>query len=133
MKIGLALLLDGLLAWALLRPHEVPAVHPLAPPLTRIAALGDRPVGGEGTPPSPGWRVALDRTIRAVGTPAQRQSLAGIQPPPSRPTDRRSPLQADAAAMAAVLGPARVAESVARTEERAAWVGEGRVWDELAP
>lgn len=130
--IALALGIDGLLAAALARPRAVPVVHPVAPPLTRIAALGDHPIGGEGPTPGMGWRLALEQTVQATGTPAQRAEAVAIRPAPPPPGTGRALLQADAVAIAGVLGPARVARILAEKEHLGDTTGEGQVWDEIA-
>ena len=132
MRLVLVLVLDGLLAGALLRPLVPPVVHPVAPPLTRIRALGDHPIGGDGPPPSATWRIALDRTVRAVGTPAQRAEIAQLRPPAPPPGDGRLRIQADALAIGGLLGPDRVERILARKETLGDLYGEGLVWNQIA-
>lgn len=128
-----ALLLNLALGAALLAPApHPPRVDPIAPALTRIATLGDRPIGGDAARGAPGgWRLALDRTVRAVGTPEQRRAAESVRPPPPPAGDLRAVLQADAVAMARVLGPDRVAAFVAERERLSGVLGEGRVWSRL--
>lgn len=130
-----ALGLDGLLAAANLPPAHELVLHPVAPPLTRIAALGYAQLGVAG-PPSRGLlRLAVQRAVQQVGTPAQRSPAAA--PPPDRPRAERSralrlAIEADAVALAELLGPERVQVMVARKEDLSEWYGEGRVWRQAA-
>lgn len=128
-RLGAALALNLALAAALFAPTVAPRVDPVAPALTRIVALGDRPIGGD-APPG-GWRFALDRVIQARGTPEQRRAAAALRPPPPPRRDLRAALQADAVGMARVLGPDRVAAFVGARETLSRSVGEGRVWTRL--
>ncbi len=132
MKLVLALALDGLLVAALLRPAVTPVVHPVAPPLTRISALGDHPIGGDGPPPSATWRIALERTVQAVGTPAQRAEILPLRPPPPPAGEGRQRIQADALAIGRLLGPDRVERILAQKETLGDLYGEGLVWDQIA-
>ncbi len=130
--LALVLVLDALLAWAVFRPTTTPVVYPLAPPLTRISALGDHPIGGDGPPPHASWRLALEATLQAVGTPAQQAELAALRPTPPAPSPGRALIQADAVAIARVLGPERVRLILANKETLGATYGEGRIWDQIA-
>lgn len=130
-----ALGLDGLLAVASVAPGRDVVIHPIAPPLTRIAALGDAQLGLAG-PPSRGLlRLGVQRAVQQVGTPAQRS--ASSFPPPDRTRAERSralriAIEADAIALADALGPERVRAFVAHKEDLSEWYGEGRVWREAA-
>jgi hypothetical protein len=130
-----ALGLDGLLAAANVAPAHQLVIHPVAPPLTRIAALGDAQLG-VASPPARGLlRLAAQRAVQQVGSPAQRRDATF--PPPDRARAERSralrlAVEADAIALANLLGPERVRAFVARKEDLSEWYGEGRVWREAA-
>jgi len=109
----LVLLCLGLaLGRRLAAPPGLVVVDPLAPPLTRIASLGDRTVGPEPRPP-----------------PQRR-------PPPSGGADPRGhslrlAVEADALAIAEVLGPERVGWALAQREELSAAYAETATWQAL--
>lgn len=142
-----ALALDGLLAGASVAPARELVIHPVAPPLTRIASLGDAQLGVSG-PPSRGLlRLAVQRAVQQVGTPAQRSAAAAqaLTPPATggsglagwvanaeRSRALRLAIEADAVALAEALGPARVQAFIAHKEDLSEWYGEGRVWREAA-
>lgn len=142
-----ALGLDGLLVVANVAPAHELVIHPVAPPLTRIAALGDAQLGVAG-PPSRGLlRLAVQRAVQQVGTPAQRSAAAAqaLTPPATggsglagwvanadRSRALRLVIEADAVALAELLGPERVLAFIARKEDLSEWYGEGRVWREAA-
>jgi len=113
--VGLSLLCLGLATERRLSPGpELVVIDPLAPPLTRIASLGDRTLGPEPRPP-----------------PQLRQA-----PPPSRPADSRGhtlrlAVEADALAIAEVLGPERVGWALAQREELSASLAETATWNAL--
>lgn len=135
----LALALDLVGAVALTAPPAPLTLHPLAPPLTRIAALGDHPLGDHLAPAEPGAQApgrttlarAVHHVIQQIGTREQRARLTTLLPPRA-PGGRSATLQraieADAMAIAAVLGDDRVAAIVAHKEELAERYGEGRIW-----
>ena len=126
-----AVLLDG--ALLMVREPTPLTVHPIAPPLTRIAALGDAPLGVAG-PPSRGLvRMAVERTVQTVGSAEQKAALRFA--PPNAATLQQSRLlrlsiEADAVRLANVLGPERVGVIVAQKENLSEWYGEGRMWSE---
>ncbi len=129
--LGCALALDGVLAGANLRGAPVLTLHPVAPPLTRIAALGDATLG-VAPPPARGLlRIAVQRAVQQIGTPEQR-SAARFPPPDPAQIERsrgmRVQVEADAVALAQVLGPDRVEEIMRHKEDLSEWYGEGRVW-----
>ena len=76
-----ALLLNGLLASAWRSPAERAVVYPLAPPLTRIAAMGERALNPTGTPPPPAAEPlrALAPLLRSSATADQRALLQRAQ------------------------------------------------------
>jgi len=130
-----ALVLDGVLAAANLAPAHELVIHPVAPPLTRIAALGDAQLGVAGPPARGLLRLAVQRAVQQVGTPAQRSTATF--PPPDRASAEHSralrlAVEADAVALAEELGPERVQVFIARKEDLSEWYGEGRVWREAA-
>ena len=106
-------------------PFDEVVIQPVAPPLTRIQALGDAPLAGATPPPGP---------PRSPGPPP-------MGPPPGPPSDAggalppgqllRLQVEADAIAMAEVLGPERVDAAIARREALSAMVGEAATWSGL--
>jgi hypothetical protein len=134
--LALALGLDLALGALLVTRHPGAAeLHPAAPPLTRIAALGDRPLtrSSQGIPD---WTVC-DILLRRIGTTDQiarvdqlrRRSTVG-NPLRDRADTLRVEIATTAAEMAAVLGGERVRVAVARRESLAARYGEQKVWDQ---
>lgn len=123
----LALCCLGLAArtrWA--PPAPLVIVDPLAPPLTRIAALGDRSIGLPAAPPGP-----------ALGGAPQGPPLAGQGPPPAPPADPRGhalrvQVEADALALAELLGPEQLEWALAQRERLSATYAETAAWQELA-
>lgn len=140
-SLGLIALNLMLLA-ALARPGADPVrVHPLAPPLTRIAALGDHPLDARQAPPPPPAELlrALNPLFRQSTTPAQRALLGRVGPMQQRidgligqSAALRVAVEQDALAVAAALGPERLAAFIAQKDRFSASVGETRVWTELA-
>lgn len=138
--LGLLLLvgLDAALLLALLRDRPLAILHPVAPPLTRLDALGDHPLAsGQATPPN-ALRRAVDRVIAATGDADQRMlsddvraSESALTPLRGRAGALRHEVTADALAIAGVLGPERLAAVVAARESLARSVGETAVWAEL--
>ena len=117
-------------------------LHPVPPPLTRIPAMDGRPLA-DGPPPVEAAPLlsALARTLdegpASPDTPALRRRLDAARGTVPRigglveeGARLRAEVQDDAVAIAAVLGPERVAWIVADKEALAASVGEGRVWAE---
>ena len=108
------------------RPSGPPelVLQPVAPPLTRIAALGDAPLlpepSGGGPPPPPGHDP--HRHIAAPPHPPGPADLGHVL---------RLQVEADAIAMVELLGPERVAAAVAHRESLSALLGETRTWDDL--
>ncbi|MCB9745188.1 MAG: hypothetical protein H6740_21545 [Alphaproteobacteria bacterium] len=136
-----AVALNGLLALAWRPAPELQVLHPLAPPLTRIAALGDHPLDPAATPPPPPAELLrkLNPLVAGQGTPAQRQLLqraraaeGRIDPLLPRAQALRLAVEADAAHLADTLGPARVGRFVLEKERMSAAVGETRVWIALS-
>lgn len=127
-----ALGLDALLAVASLQPARALTIHPVAPPLTRIAALGDTTLGTTTRGPTRGLlKIAVQHAVRQVGTPEQK--AASRFPPPDQAGIERSralrlQIEADAVGLAEVLGPDRVELIVQHKEDLSEWYGEGRVW-----
>ena len=108
-------------------PPEL-VLQPVAPPLTRIAALGDAPLlpepsgGGPAPPPD--------------HDPHRHQAAPPHPPGPAQGGSDlghvlRLQVEADAIAMVELLGPERVAAAVAHRESLSALLGETRTWDEL--
>lgn len=141
LSLGL-LALNALLATA--RPAADPepvVLHPLAPPMTRIAALGDRPLDPEASPPPPPAELLrrLTPVVAQGGDPEQRRLLEAaraaegkVMPLLPRSQALRLAVEADAMALAEVLGPARVTAFVAHREALSAVYGETLVWTNLA-
>lgn len=127
-----ALGLDAILAVATLKPARALTIHPVAPPLTRIAALGDTTLGSPTSGPTRGLlKIAVQRTVQQVGTPEQK--AAARFPPPdqawiARSRDLRLRIEGDAVGLAEGLGPDRVELIVHHKEDLSEWYGEGRVW-----
>lgn len=137
--VGLLLLVDGLLFFALRRTDPAVAVlHPVAPPLTRLDALGDHPLAdGVPTPPD-ALRRAIDRVVSAVGDEDQkalmgeiRTTEAGFAPRRGRAGELRQMVVADAVALAEAVGPGRLAAIAGAREALARSVGESAVWAEV--
>lgn len=107
--LALAACVLALAAWRRGAPPPPLVVDLLAPPLTRVGALGDRTLG-----PEPG-------------------SLPPATPPPADPRGHalRLRLEAHGLAMAEVLGPERVAWGLARREELSAAHAETAAWQDL--
>lgn len=138
------------LALSLARP--VPAftlLHPVAPPLTHIPEMGERTLQPQEEPPAPpaaggerqagprggGLRWALDRVVRAQGTPEQRAALgalggteAAIPALAARALTLRIAVEADAAAVAGAVGAERLEAFLGAREALSASMGEARVW-----
>ena len=106
----LAAVLDVVLAVPLLAEPGAVWIHPLAPPLTRVEALGDRPLGPE---------IRYPPTAEAPRMPELMAEAARV----------RVQVEQDALRMAAVLGPDRVGRMVAAREALSDAVGEGAAWD----
>ena len=143
LRLALALALNAALVVAWLRPQPPAWLHPVAPPLTRIAALGDLALGapGGGPPPMPPGELTrrLEQAARQGTSAPQRALLERLGPlrgqlPPlaERGQRLRVAVEYDAVALAEALGPERVAACVARRETLSAMVGETRVWEALA-
>lgn len=120
-----------------LRPRAPVTIHPVAPPLTRISALGDSPIV-PGAPPGD-WIRALEATVQQVGSAEQRAALEVLHQEMNALRNHaeegiavRRRQQARAAEVAGVLGGDRLAAIVANKEALTAAVGEGRVWAVLA-
>ena len=94
----------------------VVVLHPLAPPLTRIAALGDAPIGPELSPP---------------GLPPPGLPPPGAAPDAQAGAELRLAVEADAVALAEVLGPVRVGYALTHREDLSATFGETATWDRL--
>ncbi|MCB9762479.1 MAG: hypothetical protein H6739_21960 [Alphaproteobacteria bacterium] len=134
--------LNGALALAHPPPTAALAwVHPVAPPLTRIAAMGEHTLDPSRPPPPPAGQAlqALGPLIQGQGTPAQRQLMGQargaegrIHPLVGRTQALRLAVELDAVALADALGPERLAVIVARKEALSAAVGEQKVWADLA-
>ncbi len=129
----LVALLDAVLAVPLLTRPGPAWIHPLAPPLTRIDALGDRTLGPEpGRPPDllPAL-VALERRtgtqVAGLGTSAA--DAARIPLLAVRAARIRVQVEEDALSLAEALGPVRVGRIVGSPEALSAEVGEGAAWD----
>lgn len=134
--LTLALLVDLALLGALRTPSAAPGVvHPVALPLTRIAALGDRPLLRPRAT-LPAW-TAVDLLGRHLSLPAQRDALERLRRESARGAAAhgradtlRLALARDAVEMARVLGPERVRAGLALREQLAAHYGEQRTWDQ---
>lgn len=129
--VALALVLDGVMAVALLREPAGPVVHPLVPPLTRVDELRDHPLAAAPPAPPDRLRRGVADVVQATGTPEQRAAVAAFGRPPqghAHAVELRMAVEADAVAIAEALGPARVAAAVAERERLADAVGEGRLW-----
>lgn len=110
----------GLAAARRSRPAPgVVLIDPIAPPLTRIESLGDRPLGPTAAPPQPGARPA--------GPPPPGQPPG----PDPRGHSLRVAVEADASAIARVLGPERVAWALASRESLSADIAETATWQAL--
>lgn len=101
-------------------PMNELVLQPVAPPLTRISALGDAPLLPE-PPPPPG---------PPPGAPPPAAPPPG---PGASPLGHalRVQVEADAIALAEILGPDQVDAAVDRREALSAMVGETRTWDDL--
>lgn len=134
--LGLVVLVDLALLAALRTPAPAPVVvHPVALPLTRIAALGDRPLLRPRAT-LPAW-TAVDLLGRQLFLPEQQAALGRLRNEAARGAaghgradELRLALARDAVEMAEVLGAARVYAGLARREGLAARYGEQRTWDE---
>jgi hypothetical protein len=142
-RLALAIALNAALAAAWLRDAPPAWLHPVAPPLTRIDAMGDLPLGapGGGPPPMPPGELTrrLEQAARVGTTDAQRALLGRVGPaqgrlPPLAERGRRLRVQVeyDAIALAEAMGPDRVGAFIARRETLSASMGETRVWEALA-
>jgi hypothetical protein len=105
-------------------------VQLVAPPLTRIAALGDAPLAPETGPGGP--------APHPPGGPHAGAPPHGPPGPPPNAVDGVPPehalrvaVEADAIAIAEVLGPARVAAGVRQREALSGMLAETAVWDDL--
>lgn len=137
--LGIVLLVDGLLLLALRRTEPaVMLLHPVAPPLTRLDALGDHPLA-DGVPiPPDALRRAVERVVSAVGDEDQKALLgeiraveAGFAPRRGRAGELRQRVVGDAVALAEVVGPERLAAIAGAREVLARSVGETAVWAEV--
>ena len=133
--LALATALDAVLAALLLARPPTAWIHPLAPPLTRIEALGDRTLGPE-IPPvrAADLLAALEALGRETGAVVPGPRLAAgeaarLPPLADRANRLRLQVEEDALALASVLGPDRVARIVEAREALSAAVGEGATWD----
>lgn len=132
----LALLVDLALLGALRAAPADPGVaHPVALPLTRIAALGDRPLLRPRAT-LPAW-TAVDLLGRHLFLPQQRDALERLRREAAhgaaahgRADELRLALAHDAVDMAGVLGAERVYAGLALREQLAARYGEQRTWDQ---
>lgn len=104
-------------------PVDGVTLQPIAPPLTRIRSLGDAPLA---SPPPPGRPKGPPK-----GPPPGPPPTGGGAPPAVHIL--RVQVEADASAMAEVLGPERVAAALRHREALSAFVGEGATWDALLP
>lgn len=134
LRLGLALLCLGLALRARWAPPPPPVVVDLvAPPLSRVGALGDRTLGQALTgPPLPG--PSGPPLAGPAGPPLAGPAgppLAG--PPGADPRGHllRLRLEGHALAMAEVLGPTRVAWGLAQREALSAERAETGVWEGL--
>lgn len=124
----------ALLAWQEGRqgPAAELVLQPVAPPLTRIASLGDAPLLPEGTtvgplpPPPQGDRTAEHPAARHPPGP-NRNDAGGT----NLGHVLRIQVEADAIALAELLGRDRVQTAVAHRESLSALLGESRTWDDL--
>lgn len=127
LAVGLSLLNAAL--WK--APVGEVVLFPVAPPLTRIGALGDDALGTP--PPRSGLVFAVTRVVQALGTAEQRRKAEALGPDRSaqeRSRSLRLAVQADAIELAKLLGTERVGLIVAHRETLGEWYGEGRVWRE---
>ncbi len=120
-------------------------LHPVAPPLTRIEALGDQTLASEarGAGPRavagpellPLLEEALLRTAKAEQQ-AELTRLAAlpqrIGPLQARSQQQREAVQRSALRLAQLLGAQRVGVILARKEALADDIGEGLVWRQAA-
>lgn len=97
-------------------PPPARLLLPLAPPLTRVAALGDLSLGPPAPPPRPPDRPPSPEA------PALREAARL----------HRLQIEALATALAAVLGPERVSAGLMARGALSEAVGERRDWDALA-
>lgn len=131
--IALVAALDVGLALVSPKPaHTV--VLAIVAPLTRVPGLGLGPAAMAPTSKE-AVRQALVRVIEETGTPEQRAWLVKLRSPPNRePLEAaRRAMQADAVALATLLGPERVQAMLAARPALATKYGELRIWDEVAP
>lgn len=113
--LGLGLLCLGLAVVRRLGAESaLVVVDPLAPPLTRIASLGDRTLGPAMSP----------------GPPPRPPPPAGGHGDP-RGHNLRLQVEADALAIAEVLGPERVGWALAEREALSATLAETATWRAL--
>jgi len=110
-------------------PFDEVVIQPVAPPLTRIQALGDAPLAGATPPPGPPRSPGGPPMGPPPGPPPGPPSDAGGALPPGQLL--RLQVEADAIAMAEVLGPERVDAAIARREALSAMVGEAATWSGL--
>ncbi|MCB9742366.1 MAG: hypothetical protein H6741_06135 [Alphaproteobacteria bacterium] len=139
LSLGL-LALNALLALSWGTAPESVVLHPLAPPMTRIAALGDRPLDPEAAPPPPPAELLrrLTPLVAQGGDAEQRRLLeraraaeGRVAPLLPRSQSLRLAVEADAVALSEALGPARVTRFVADREPMSARLGETLVWTRL--
>ncbi len=106
-------------------PTEL-VLQPVAPPLTRIASLGDAPLLPEpvdGGPPPPAGAPPRPHPERPGPGPGPGSADLGHI--------LRLQVEADAIALVELLGPERVQAAVAQRESMSALLGETRTWDDL--
>ncbi len=140
LAVVLLLALD-LLLWSAPRAPDGVQLLPLPPALTRLAATGGRSLGPPLPQAPPGAGLQLVEVVLAQGPPGPATLRQGLDRARGQRAELerarvegqalRWLLQQDAAAMASVLGPDRVAWAAANTP-RLATVGEDRAWEQAA-
>ncbi len=141
--LGVALVLDGLLAVRLVRARpDVPVrLHGVAPPLVHVPGAGEdtilAPETTAGAPPDALQR-ALAQVVQAQGTPAQRQALAGMDarratlgPSFDEGNRLRVAVADDAADLVHLVGTARAGAFLDAREALSERWAEGRAWRDL--
>ncbi|MBN1337186.1 MAG: hypothetical protein JXB39_14600 [Deltaproteobacteria bacterium] len=132
-----AALLDLVLSVGLLASRETPVIHPLAPPLTRIDALGDSTLGPEVRFDRAGdLLLALETLERRSGMPVPNlhvppEEQARLHQRVEEAGRLRVRIEQDALDLAGVLGSDRVAALLDAREAASDAVGEGAAWDRV--
>ena len=141
--MALLVAVNAALALAHLRvPPATAWVHPVAPPLTRIDALGDRPLAPAPGPP-PDRPADLARAVAAAvardAAPEGRRAATALTDAAGaldgrhqRARDLRIAVQDDAVALAEALGPERTGAVTAARDDLSRRLAEGRVWAQAA-